>query len=269
MKQKVGAVHADDSASQRSLKHKKTPVIQVGWGSRADERSREHGRPDFMTAHQHPPHSGGPSRRTQIVFATFALSMTLVMGLLALDTPSSAGGFPLTTITPLDDQSNPNGDQLFATSEPLAADRWTGIVIHHLGDHFGTAESVHRQHLSWGYQGLGYHFLIGNGNGLGNGEVHVGYRWIEQLPGAHVVGPEGRSHNNQSIGICLIGDGDRQAFSERQIRHLARLVQRLQRQFGIAAADVRLHRDLANGITSPGVRFPEADFHGQLLNPTD
>jgi len=214
------------------------------------------------------PSSGGLSRRTQIVFAAFALSMTAVMALLAMDAPTQAGGFPLVNITPLDDRPDVGQDLLFATEEQLARDRWTGIVIHHLGEPFGTPEAIHRQHLSWGYQGLGYHFLVGNGNGLGNGEVHVGYRWIEQLPGAHVVGESGRVHNDRSIGICLVGNGDRQPFSDRQMRHVIRLVQRLQQEFGIPADRVHLHGDLAPSVSSPGILFPEAEFRGQLLDAT-
>ena len=210
--------------------------------------------------------SSGPSRRTQFVFASFAVAMTAAMAVLALDTPQQAGGFPLTSITTLVDRPSVGDDLLFATKNGLDRQRWTGIVIHHLGGPFGTPESIHRQHLSWGYQGLGYHFLLGNGNGLGNGEIHVGYRWIEQLRGAHVVGEAGQAHNEHSIGICLVGNGDRHGFSERQLKHLTRLVQRLQQEFGISGHAVRLHHELAPGLTSPGGLFPEAAFRSQLLD---
>jgi hypothetical protein len=213
--------------------------------------------------HQSP---SGPSRRTQFVFAAFAVAMTAAMAVLALDTPQQAGGFPLTSITPLVDRPSVGDDLIFATKNGLDRQRWTGIVIHHLGEPFGTPESIHRQHLSWGYQGLGYHFVLGNGNGLGNGEIHVGYRWIEQLPGAHVVGEAGRTHNEHSIGICMIGNGDRHGFSERQLKHLTRLVQRLQQEFGIPAEAVRLHSELASDLSSPGRLFPKADFRSQLLD---
>jgi hypothetical protein len=210
--------------------------------------------------------SRGPSRRTQIVLATFALAMTGAMAVLAIDAPRQAGGFPLTSITPLEDQPAGSGHLLLADEADLDRSRWNGIVIHHLGEPFGTAESVHRQHLSWDYQGLGYHFLIGNGNGLADGEIHVGYRWIEQFPGAHVVGEAGTLHNTQSIGICLIGNGDRQPFTDRQMRHLTRLVQRLQQELGLSADQVQLHRDLTDRVTSPGRLFTEAQFRASLLD---
>jgi hypothetical protein len=218
-----------------------------------------------MTAHT-PTRSGGPSRRTQYVFAAFAVAMTGAMAILAVDAPQPAGGFPLTTITSVNDQTRAEHDLLFPTDEHLDRDRWTGIVIHHLGDPFGTPESIHRQHLSYGYQGLGYHFLVGNGNGLADGNIHVGYRWIEQLPGAHVVGEAGQLHNEHSIGICLVGNGDRQPYSDRQMKHLVRLVQRMQKECGIPADAVHLHTDLSPSLTSPGRLFPEAEFRSQLLD---
>ncbi len=204
------------------------------------------------------------SRRTQVVLGSFCLAMTAAFALLAFDAPTPVRGFPLTSITPLDDQASGN-DPIFATSAPVE-DAWDAIVIHHLGDPFGTPESIHRQHLSWGYQGLGYHFVIGNGNGLADGEVHVGYRWEGQLPGAHVVGEAGRSLNATAIGICLVGNGDNRPFSELQIRHLSRLVQRLQRELNIPRDRVLLHRDVAEGVQSPGSLFPVAEFQHQLLD---
>ena len=246
--------------------HTSPASIQVEWGARADEQIEGQGRPEAVTAPQH--HSSrGPSRRTQIVFASFALAMTGAMAVLAIDAPRQAGGFPLTNITPLEDQPADGDHLLLANQADLDRNRWSGIVVHHLGEPFGTAESVHRQHLSWDYQGLGYHFLIGNGNGLSDGEVHVGYRWIEQFPGAHVVGDAGTEHNARSIGICLIGNGDRQPFTDRQIKHLTRLVQRLQQELGLGPEQVHLHRHLTDRVTSPGRLFPEAQFRASLLDP--
>jgi hypothetical protein len=265
------AERSDHNACEHSVASMHTTTrnlptsIQVGWGGLADGctegQGQSRGIPTPMN-HQ----SSGPSRRTQFVFAAFAVAMTAAMAILALDTPRQAGGFPLTSITPLEDRPSVGDDLLFATKDGLKHARWTGIVIHHLGDPFGTPESIHRQHLSWGYQGLGYHFLVGNGNGLANGEIHVGYRWIEQLPGAHVIGEAGRDHNEHSIGICLVGNGDRHGFADRQLKHLTRLVQRLQQEFSIPSDNVYLHQDLAAELTSPGRLFPEAEFRSQLLD---
>jgi len=204
-----------------------------------------------------------PSRRTQIVWVTFLTAITAVTGLLAMQSPQRASGFLLTTIDTVGSLSDET-DPILHLDKPLDRQRWTGVVIHHSGEPAGDADSITRKHLAVGYQGLGYHFLIGNGNGLGDGVIHVGYRWNEQLPGAHVSGPNGDAHNQRSIAICLIGNGDRRPFTDRQLAQLANLVQRLQLQLDISARNVHLHRDLFDQTTSPGNFFAAARLHEQL-----
>ena len=189
--------------------------------------------------------------------------MTLVVGLLALNDDRRPGGFIATEIAVLDDSGT---DPVFQIAAPLDGERWRGIVIHHLGAPAGDAESIHRQHLGFGWDGLGYHFLIGNGFGLGDGVVHVGYRWDRQYPGVHATGPYADELNRHTIGICLIGNGDNREFTDRQISHLSTLVQRLQNALDIPADRVFLHRQVASGLTSPGRHFPAARFAAGLLD---
>ena len=200
------------------------------------------------------------SRRTGVVWLIFAVAMTLVVGLFSLAEGGLTGdSFIAAKITAVED------DPVFQLTAELQPDRWTGIVIHHLGRPAGDAESIHRLHQSFGYHGLGYHFIIGNGNGLGDGIIQVGYRWDQQLPGAHVVGPAGETHNAHSIGICLVGDGDRRAFTRSQMESLISLVQRLQRRLEIPARRVFLHRDLSDEVTSPGRYFATAQLDEQVI----
>ena len=189
--------------------------------------------------------------------------MTTVTGLLAMKNGQSHSGFLLTSVDVLGGKSA--CDSIFEIARPLDRQRWTGIVIHHSGEPAGDADSIAREHLNLGYQGLGYHFLIGNGNGLGDGVVHVGYRWNEQLPGAHVFGPKGAFHNQHSIAICLIGNGDRRQFTDRQMAQLVSLVQQLQTELHIPAKNVCLHRDLTAQTSSPGTFFAAARLQEQLL----
>lgn len=193
--------------------------------------------------------------------------MTAVGGVLAMGQRSSGGGFLAASVTTFGDERDGSGlAPIFDTKAPLDQQRWTGIVIHHLGEPAGDAEYVDRLHKSYGYQGLGYHFLIGNGNGLGEGVIHVGYRWNDQLPGAHVMGEAGREHNLRSIAICLIGNGDRRSFTDQQLQQLVMLIRSLQGKFKIPASNVYLHRDLAQGTDSPGRLFPAARIREQLIN---
>jgi hypothetical protein len=204
------------------------------------------------------------SRRTKIVWAVFFVSITAVTALLAMRDAQVRSGFVLTSIDTVGVRTS--HDSVFKTARPLDRQRWNSIVINHLGEPAGDAESVTRKHLSMGYKGLGYHFLIGNGNGLGDGIVHVGYRWNQQLPGAHVIGAKGAQYNERAVAICLIGNGDRRPFTDRQMAQLVSLVQRLQAELNIPAKSVYLHRELARETSSPGKFFPWAQFREQLLN---
>lgn len=127
--------------------------------------------------------------------------------------------------------------------------QWNAIEIQQLGQPSGTPERVHREHKQRGLDGLGYHILIGNGNGLGDGAMYFGYRWIKQSPAAMEV-------DHQTISICLVGNGDRRPFTKLQLRHLTRLVQRLQVELNIPESHVSLG--------SPGQFFAEAQFRSQL-----
>lgn len=205
--------------------------------------------------------------RTHVVWVSFLVAITVVGGVLALsDHQNSHGGFLAANLAAIGETAA--ADPVFDTAAPIDRRRWKGIVVHHLGAPSGDPAQIHRQHLAIGHQGLGYHFLIGNGNGFGDGVVHAGYRWNEQLPGAHALGPDEAFHNEHSIAICLIGNGDRRPFTERQISQLISLVQRLQRELEIPADSVHVHRDIAIGVhppvTSPGRYFPSAQLREQL-----
>jgi hypothetical protein len=207
-----------------------------------------------------------PSRRTRIVWVSFLGSMTAVTGLLALGDRRPGPGFPAAHASILAD--SPARDPIFQTSVPLDRSRWQAIVIHHSGEPGGDAESIRRLHLGYGARAMGYHFLLGNGNGMGDGVIHVGERWITQAPGWHTVGPSADYYNQRAIGICLIGNGDRRRFTDRQIAQLISLVRRLQQQLNIPPSAVRLHRDVAPGLTgSPGAHFPSAVLEQQVVNP--
>lgn len=200
------------------------------------------------------------------MWASFLASMAAVTGLLALGDGGAAPGFAAASIGVISNGAAP--DPILRTNRPIDRDRWTSIVIHHSGEPAGDPETMHRLHLSWGYQAMGFHFLIGNGNGMGNGVVHVGERWIEQEPGWHAIGPDADYYNEHAIAICLIGNGDRRRFTERQMAQLVTLVRQLQRNLNIPASAVRLHRDVAGGLTtSPGRYFSATALEQQLLDP--
>lgn len=212
-----------------------------------------------------PKHAAHGFTRDQVVLASLIGFMTVVGGLLWLldgaPRPETSG----LRLPALVASAGPNSlETVFDLESPIEPGRWQGIVIHHSASPHGSGATLDREHRDAGLNGLGYHFVIGNGNGAGDGELHVGRRWLEQTPGAHTAGPDGDWYNLNTIGICLVGDGDRRDFSPAQIQRLVQTVNELQRRLGVPASGVWLHRELA-GTTSPGVRFPVASFREQLL----
>ncbi len=154
-------------------------------------------------------------------------------------------------------------ESVFQTREPLDRARWRGVVIHHSGASFGSPASIARSHEQLGFRGLGHHFIIGNGSGMQDGELYVGHRWLQQLPGAHAGGPDGDLHNRHSISVCLVGNGDRRPFTQLQMRRLTELLSGLGGEFGMAPDAMMLHREVAP-TSDPGRLFP-ASFRDGLV----
>lgn len=154
-------------------------------------------------------------------------------------------------------------DSIFQTSNEIEDQRWNSIVIVHSGTPAGSAADIASEHRTLGYDGLGFHFVIGNGTRMGDGEIHVGYRWIDQRDGAELAGAAAGYSSSGVIEICLVGDGDRRPFTDEQLHRLAQVVSALSKKLDIPADQINLHKDLA-GTTSPGQYFPQSEFE-QLL----
>ena len=200
--------------------------------------------------------------RSQIVWASLIASMTGVGGLLlALEDRPLAGGIALAGV---ERQGPTKGlGAILQTATPIEHNRWRGIVVHHSGSQSGSATSIADQHLSKGFKGLGYHFVISNGQGAPDGQIHVGYRWMDQASGVHATGPDADRLNRETIGICLIGDGDRRAFTPAQLASLTSLVAMLQGAAHVDSGGVFLSRDVSP-TSAPGRLFPESAFRQQL-----
>ncbi len=198
--------------------------------------------------------------RTQLVWVTFFVLIPSVLFLLTLTNPNNSSGRVINTLVAFSER--PSDDPIFSQVESLTD--WSAIVIQHLGQPSGVVSRIERDHKMNGLNGIGYHFVIGNGNGIGDGVIHVGYRWIEQLSAAR---PARISMWDEStISICLVGNGERRPFSDTQMRHLTRLVQRLQQELSIPSESVLLASEISNSSVSPGQYFAEAQFRGQLLD---
>lgn len=156
--------------------------------------------------------------------------------------------------------------------------RWQAIVVHHAATNKATPQGMndyHRNVRKWS-NGLGYHFVIGNGIGYPDGKIYVGNRWKQQLTGAHCKSGSGRFFgvwrpsnyfNEHGIGICLIGDFERERPTSRQLAALRELVQFLCDETGIPPQSVHGHGEVTHKTACPGDHLSVSTLRRSLHEP--
>ncbi len=142
---------------------------------------------------------------------------------------------------------------------PVRKGRWKYIIIHNSATRQGNAaifDNYHRRVRKM-ENGMAYHFVIGNGSSSGNGQIEIGNRWTRQINGGHVASDY---LNDISLGICLVGDYDRDLPTAQQMAALKELLTYLRARVGKIKgqySQVRGHREInPKPTTCPGKRFP-------------
>jgi N-acetyl-anhydromuramyl-L-alanine amidase AmpD len=149
--------------------------------------------------------------------------------------------------------------------EAVARD-WQYIVLHHTATDSGDVASIHESHLKnkdksgkhW--LGIGYHFVIGNGNGMGDGEIEPTFRWKEQMHGAHAGVGE---YNQQGIGVVLVGNFEDHPPTPAQLAAVKHLVGSLAAQYQITGERIIGHGDV-KATECPGKNFPMSEVRDSL-----
>jgi N-acetyl-anhydromuramyl-L-alanine amidase AmpD len=144
---------------------------------------------------------------------------------------------------------------------------WKYLVIHHTATATGSVESIHRSHLArkdadgnpW--RGIGYHFVIGNGEGMPDGAVEPTFRWFDQLEGAHAGDV---TYNHEGVGICLVGNFEQHPPTPAQLTALTTLTQSLTAAFEIPVANIKRHGELKS-TACPGRLFPMQQLRDEAL----
>lgn len=148
---------------------------------------------------------------------------------------------------------------------PVRRSRWKFIIIHNSGTRQGNARAFDYYHrrVRRMQNGMAYHFVVGNGTSSGNGEIEVGERWRRQINGGHV---HSDYLNNIAIGICLVGDFNRDQPTRVQLEATQELISYLRDRCGKAdgrAIMVRPHREMnppRYATDCPGDDFPYGWF---------
>ena len=107
------------------------------------------------------------------------------------------------------------------------------FIIVHCSDttctRINNASHIHAMHLDFGWDGIGYHKVIGRNGKIENGRPEY---WI----GAHAYG-----FNDKSLGVCLIGKSN---FTKIQFESLYRVLKDWKLQY--QNVDIIGHRDTEN-----------------------
>ena len=195
------------------------------------------------------------SHRKFIVFSTLLGVLSLTSALLMALAPAPLVPDAATSLFAVDEPRSM--DVIFETKAPVAANHWKYVYIHHTQTTSGNALS-----LAQATDGMGDHFIIGNGDGLMDGEIQIGQRWNQQQV---ALPPKGANRiNGECISIGLVGDFDKTIPTPTQLRRLGQLVATLQGELHVPAANV-LVVDIPKSRAGIGRYFPKSAFRTQLL----
>jgi hypothetical protein len=147
---------------------------------------------------------------------------------------------------------------------PVPRNRWKYIIVHNSGTRQGNARifDYYHRHVRHMPNGLAYHFVIGNGTSSGDGQIEIGNRWVLQQAGGHCFS---NYLNYVGIGICLVGDFNRDLPTRAQYEALDELIRYLRGRVGKIDGRYSIvfgHKEVNPRPTDcPGDRFPLAWLH--------
>jgi len=142
--------------------------------------------------------------------------------------------------------------------------KWKYIVIHHSASPNASVKGMDYYHRVERHMenGLAYHFVIGNGHSMKDGEIAIGRRWSAQLDGGHLAS---EALNRKAIGICLVGNFDADRPTKRQMESLRSLVEFLLARCHLRADALKTHQQINPIYTRcPGHNFPAKTFLMEL-----
>ena len=146
------------------------------------------------------------------------------------------------------DKETPGGGDKLNIIEPNYT--WNGaltkrtttdrIILHHAAGN-GTAESIHKYHVSLGWKGIAYHYYVRK-----DGTIYRGRP--EDTVGGHTSG-----YNSRSIGICAEGNFETDVMSDAQRDAIRELVLDIRTRY--PDTQTITHKDVA-ATACPGKNYP-------------
>lgn len=157
----------------------------------------------------------------------------------------------------------PNAAPIVPVIPLYPSKKWKYIVIHHSATDEGSSLYFDKYHQAKGWEGIGYHFVIDNGTKeKQDGQIEVSPRWIKQENGSHC---RESNMNEKAIGICLVGNFNREYVSSKQLDALVYLVNILRKYYKIPLKRIIGHNQVLGARTEcPGKNFPWPRFKNRL-----
>jgi hypothetical protein len=126
---------------------------------------------------------------------------------------------------------------------------WKHVIIHHSLTKDGDVKdwtAIRNYHVrGLHFDDIGYHAGIE----LVNGKLEYQIGRPLDMQGAHTLGM-----NDVAVGICVVGNFDKESPAKQQYWLLALLCKAFMRRFGIPIQNINFHRDFADK-SCPGRRF--------------
>ena len=199
------------------------------------------------------PHAAGGNRNA--VFLACLLSAMALTGGLLLAMRTAPLNTEAKSLFAVDNSDSL--ESIFNVEASTAAQKWTFIYIHQTATASGSTVTLANADGS-----LGDHFVIGNGEGSGDGELLIDQRWTRQQP---CVPPTGVRLGGQCISISLVGTLDSQPPTPLQYRRLCQLVQALQARYHIPTDKVNWFTTSGRQTARIGQCFDTQRFSAQLI----
>jgi N-acetylmuramoyl-L-alanine amidase-like protein len=197
----------------------------------------------------------GPSaKRRVVVLVSLVGVLTLTSALLLAIAPAPLSTQTAASLLAVDDARSIDDIFDLPTSQMAT---WNYIYIHQSATAGGSADTLKGSDAT-----LADHFVIGNGEGAGDGEIQVGVRWKQQLQAGRI--PGAAYIDRTCLSICLVGDFSDDAPKATQERQLVQLVTALQNRLHIPASRVSFFTN-SNTVAGVGAAFPAKDFRKQIL----
>lgn len=144
---------------------------------------------------------------------------------------------------------------------------WSRVQLHGTHSNRDSVAGLARWHhqIAASKRGLAYHFVIGNGGGEQDGQIHVGSHWMNQrTAGQSTVADGGK--NGGVIDVALIGDFALKGPTPAQLEALDELLDYLSMKTGLLPVDVHGSGESLSGHTGSclGPGFPARQLVEEL-----